>query len=662
MPNAVSSTWPDLKSLFAPRSVAIVGASEQNAFSRDAFGQLVRGRYRGEIYLVNNRRPEVFGRSTVASLADIKLAPELALIAVRADRVVEVMYECERAGVRAAVVVATGFTDAAGRRWSEELQQIASRAGIAMCGPTCLGVQNVHGGFRGWAASTQWREVTAGSISVVSQSGGTANLCVEIGTSLGLGFSYVVSSGAEACLDTADFVAHFVSDPATRVICAFVEELRHPEKFVAAAREALIQGKPILLIKAGRSDGAARVATAHTGALTGADDFNDALFRELRVIRCTTVDDMLGRAALMARSESRYWPRGKRVAIVSSSGGTASITADEALRLGFDVPDTEAADNIAVERSDISGEPKFPNPIEVSNQTRLEDPSLRGRVIFAMASSVKVDAVLIVKLNFDPVDPLPEMLAAREATGTTIAWASAIPTVATLNSEQETRARTLGLPVFPTPTGALVAIGTAADYVEARERALQPPPGDEIANGYEIPEPPGSQVIGEYTARQLLSLVGISGPREALVSSPVEAVAGADEIGYPVVLKVVSSDVTHRTDNGLILLDLRTPTAVSKGATQLLRAFATKYPDFEPCRLLVQELVSGVAELYVGAKCDLGHIPLMRVGPGGVLIELMGDGVYAVGQVTHSKALGNVARDEDVPDTRGLSGPGIRRC
>jgi acetate---CoA ligase (ADP-forming) len=629
--------WP----LFNPRRVAVIGASERNRYAGNVVRRLEQGGFPGEVLLVNTRGEPAFGRATARTMSELDGRPDFAYVAVGADAAVDTVRECVELGVPAAVVVASGFAEtgeAAGRARQQALLGAAAGSELLLCGPTCLGVMNVPARFEGFGGRLG-PDPAPGRVGVVSQSGVFAGLAVQTGPRYGVGFSHVVSCGGEAALDVCDFVDYLVDDPGTSVVCAFVEQIRRPAEFDRVARKALAAGKPLVLVKSGRSEGSARMAVAHTGALTGPDEYYDAMLRGLGVIRCQTVEETLARAAYFDQADAGWRPRGDRLAILSRSGGMAGIAADVATRDGLRVP--AVGPEVGVE-----------NPIELSNHEQLRDPAAYERVLRAFAGSGAVDGVLVVETVPQDADRVATTAAVRAETGVPVLLVSASETMSCLSASGAAAAAEHRLPVVAGIQPAVWAVEAAIRY-EAGRAALLDTPAPEPAGT--VPEPTGSgPVLGEAAARALLAAVGIAGPDQVLVDTPDAAADAAARLGVPVAVKVVSPALPHKSEHGLVALDVVGPDAVRTAADRMLAACARLGAPVDG--ILVQAMTRGVAELHVGVDCTLGHRPLLRVGAGGVLVELLAGGVTHVGAVGPDTARALLADSPLLPLLAGYRG------
>jgi acetate---CoA ligase (ADP-forming) len=617
-----------LRPLFWPDHVAVVGASVNNRYARIAVERLRRAGYAGMVSLVNRSGGEIDGRRAVPRMTDLAGRPDFAFIAVNADAAVESVLECERLGVPAAVVVASGFAEtgeAAGRTRQGTLRAVARRSGLLICGPTCLGVMNTQARFQAYGGRLG-AEVPTGGISIVSQSGVFAGVAVTLGPEFGVGFSHVISCGGEATVDVCDFIDYLVDDHSTRVICAFIEQIRRPVEFERVARRALDAGKPLIVAKSGRSEGAARIAVAHTGATTGPDEYWDALFDGLGIIRATTPEETIARAAYFAQVSPWRLPRGARLGILSRSGGMAGIAADVCTQLGMSAPELiDEATGLVI-----------PNPVELTNHRQIHDAAAFGETLQSMAGHPAVDCMVIVETVTQDAARIETMADVRERTGTPLILVAAAGSLDCLDDSARGAIAALEVPYVAGIANAALAVESAIRYAARRPELVRAPMGPPSRR--RVPEPPGSGVLSERAARQVLAEIGVHGPVGDLVAGADEAARAASARPGPFVLKVASPDLPHKSDHALVELGLTSPDEVRAAGQRLMSRCSAINPAPRLEGLLLQDMISGVGEVHLGVDCLLGELPLVRVGLGGVLVELLPAALIHAGVLTADAA------------------------
>jgi acetate---CoA ligase (ADP-forming) len=600
--------------LLEPEAVAVIGASEQNFYARNAIQRLQRTTLAARTHLVNPNRDSAFGLPCVPQIGDVEEAIDLAIVVVRADRTAQALRECAAAGVRAAIVVADRIGNEA------ELREIAMDSGMRVLGPSSLGVLNVARGLELFAGG-DWVSPRPGNIGVVSQSGGLLITLAGESDQRALGFTRLVAVGGGACTSVEDVIEHFVEDDETEVICALAEELRDPERFVRAAAAAAEGGKLLAILKLGRSEATARLAVTHTGALTGDDAFYDALFADLGVTRVTSLEEMLDTVCVHAATPRRFRQPVTGVAIVSLSGGIAGVAADLLAPTLIDVPDFGKG-----------------NPLELGRQIQKDHPETWPNLLDAIAADDRLDALLVIDLGLD-VEKATSLARWREETGKLVVLADNGPGLTKRDAAALDLLHALALPSPLGPASAVRGlVGCAPRDAGAAGELLAPRRPRALDRG-------GRDVLTDADARRLFAEHGIASPREHRASSVEGAVAAAEELGFPVVVKTAANDVTHRTELGLVRVGLRSADDVAAAAAELL-------PHGE---LLVQELVRGV-ELILSVDNTRGHAPLVLVGRGGELVELEQDRALAVGPVGRVRAQRLVDRLATAPVLHGYRG------
>ena len=645
----------NLPALFAPKSIAIVGASDRSFYARNALHRLDACGYAGEVHLVNPRADAVAGRRCHTGMLGIGKPIDLAFIAVPRAAVVPALEEATAAGARAAVIVTTGFgesADAEGRRLQSALDAWLATSSLAVCGPSCLGVINVHGRAQAFGGHPG-TDILPGSVALVSQSG--ANVHTYIGAALArnFGFSCIVSSGNEAGLDTGDYIDYFIDDPATRVICAYVESFRHPEALPAIARRAQVAGKPIVLIKIGRSQSSARAALAHTGSMTGPDAYFAALFAQFGIVRANSIEEALDRATIFASSPLKWWlgtAGGGRTGIVSVSGGfagafsdmTSDPTSEGAAVARISVPELDAATVARIEQI-LPPHVGPQNPLDLSTQVRRDRPDAWRDTLDAVAGDAAVDVVLAAEAT--PMDEarLRSLVSLRECHGKPVLLATTSPHIGIMDDALLAICRDAGLPLLAGAEGTHRAMESALAWMTASKSARAAAADTSAAPSMKSREPlprPATRVLHEVVARDMLLPYGITGPASRLVSDPDAALAAAKALGGSVALKIVSSAITHRSDLGLVALDVAPGAVKDRAADLLQRASAAVAPgELATLGVLVQAMTRGAAELFIGVTAMAGHAPLLVVGMGGIYVELLGDRATRICPVDEDEAL-----------------------
>jgi acyl-CoA synthetase (NDP forming) len=610
-----------LHALLAPRSIAVVGASSDpgKAGGRPLHYMLQLG-FQGELYPVNPRREEVLGLRCYPSLAELPAVPDLCVIAVPQADVESYLEQCGELGIKAAITFASGYAETGdeGRAQQERLRDLALEHGIALAGPNCLGLVNVRTGAAPTFTTALERRprLEAGPIAFLSQSGAVGAFVLGMVQDQELGLSHFITTGNEAALSWPDYARYLLEDEDTRVISGYLEGIDGAElvSVATAAREAR---KPLVLMKVGASVAGAAASAAHTGKLAGADYVYDAVFRRHAITRAHSLDELLDFSRALSMPTL---PAGNGVAIVSTSGGAAILIADWCERLGLEV--VELADETTARlRETLPWFASGKNPVDTTGRP-LWDEEMLHRTLAAVAADPAVDVVLChVGLAPGPARRIADEFVRAAAASDKPFLACWLPEI---DPEPHGTLREAGIPIFADPVRMTKAAAVAIEYVNACRRAEEfgaPAPVDAVS-------PPPGNVVAEHDAKRWLVENGVTGTQEHVATSADQAVEHAAAIGYPVCLKLLSSDVTHRSDIGAVRVGVGSAAEVNVAYDDILRAVETHAPGADVEGILVQEMVEekGV-ELIVSGFRDSVFGPCVLVGIGGVLAEVFGDTV-----------------------------------
>ncbi len=562
--------------------------------------------------------------------------PDVGLVLLGAERAHLAVRDLAARGTAAAIVLASGYTETGeeGARRQKQLLEAAGR--MRLLGPNTIGLVNLTDNIPLSASGAlEMDHFPVGSIGVVSQSGGILGALLSRAAARGIGLSKLVSTSNEVDLDLADFVDHLADDEHTRVIALYVESVRNPEKFRAAALKAARAGKPVVAFKIGRSEAGAKAAVSHTGALAGADRMYDALFRQVGVIRAQDFSDLLDIPATLSTGRRL---RGNRVAILTSTGGAGTLVSDSLGVSGFETPgpDAETAARLrALQSGDHAALDR--NPIDVT-LAGLQPDLLRG-AIKALLDSPSYDALTIIVGSSGLA--MPELMAGAiqdclpASDKPVLAFVSPhAPEVAALLNQR-------GVPAFTAPESCAVALQGMLHAVRWKPPAAATTVPARVSTA---DFPAGS--LDEAQAKELFARFGVPGVRETVVTTPAEAERAARELGGRVVLKILSGQITHKSDVGGVAVNL-TAEQVGARLTAMAAEVETK-AGAAPKRFLVQEMVSGGTELILGFHRDpLGTAILL--GMGGLTAELFKDTAMRL-----LPAEGGLSRDEALDLAREL--------
>jgi acetate---CoA ligase (ADP-forming) len=625
----------DLEPLMNPRRVAVVGASQRAARGTRVVANLKRYGYGGQIYPINPKYDEVLGLPCYPDLASTPEPADSVVIAIPAEQVLPIVQQAADAGVRGAVILSSGFSEAgeAGRARHAALEQLSRERRLPICGPNCYGVFNIHARTPTFSGDMP-EPLVDGHVALISQSGGFSTMIsVPLMRGRGVGFSYVVSCGNQAGTTIEDYLEFMVEDERTRVIAAFVEGFKQPAKLRAVAARAAERRKALVVMKVGRSENARQATLAHTGSLAGTPEIIEATLRQSGIVQVFSLNEMIETVALLAGAVDYYGPW--RTAVCTGSGGECGHVADAAAHVGIDLPPLSPA---SIERLK-SFMPDFGNPRNPLDGTgaMYENPAVYPQLVDTLLHE---DAIDIVALNMGadaasrPGGRTPQRdfsKVIRDAIKTTpgrgklvFAFSSAIG--GALDEEVIGTLAEAGVPFLEGTETAMLALRNLQGHRQFLERHAAGGAGRVGAPAaVAAPTPRRRGVLGTLEARQLLEEYGIPVVRTAAARTADEAVAAADELGYPVVLKVESPDVLHKSDVGGVRVGCADAAAVRAAYAEMLAEVARQRPSARLDGVVIQPMVAGGVEVIIGVKTDPLFGPAVVFGLGGILVEVLKD-------------------------------------
>ena len=628
---------PDLKPLFSPDSVAIIGASADTTTLRGRTTHyLIAHGYPGRIYPVTRSLPEVFGLRSYPTVAELPEAPDLAVVVVPAAYVVPTLEECGRKGVRAAVVISSGFAEERGEAAQERdraLREVISRFGIVVCGPNSEGLVNplkplvatFSPVFHDAAQSLFPESRKSRAIAVSCQSGALTFAFLSRGRPRQLRFTYQASAGNQTCLEAHDYFDWLLDSNGADIFLAYLESIRDPARFRAVADKAAEAGKPMIVAKVGRSEAGRRAAASHTGSLAHSGVIDDAIFRHHGIIRGEDLDHMLDMAAAFAFCKL---PRGNRVAVITGSGGSAVWMSDLLTAHGLELPVLEEDLQqrlMALLPSYASAQ----NPVDGTAQAIHEVGY--AKLVEIVRESQQIDTILLIGslANEATAKQRAEELAA--VTGDTD-QPIILSTYTTATAAAMAAFAEAGIPCYTSMPSCARAIRALVDYAQFQERRRQPkaasatPPAvrGEVRSALAAAGP----VLTEVAAKALLACYGVPRPPEALATSAEEAAAAALQIG-PVALKVQSPDITHKTEAGAVALGVSGDAAVREAYQRVMASANSAHLEASIHGVLVQAMAPPGREVILGITRDATFGPMLMVGLGGIHAEVLRDVAFA---------------------------------
>jgi acetate---CoA ligase (ADP-forming) len=626
-----------LEALLRPRSIAIIGASQDPAkIGGRPLHLLRRYGYAGQIYPINPRAAEVQGLRAYSSVMDVPEAPDLALIAVEAEKAPDAVEQCAARGVRGVVVFSSGFAELgeAGAALQERLRAAGRRTGMRILGPNCLGAVSIADkSIATFSIVLEESLPVAGTLGIVSQSGNLGSFTMRLASECGVGVSRFMTTGNECDIDIADGIAFLARDPATRVILCCLETCRDAGRLIASLEEARDAGKPVIALKIGTSAAGQAAAASHTGALAGSDAVFDAVLARAGALRVHSIEELinLGDAASMLLPDRL--PRGPRVALLTASGGFGILLADAAQAAGLAMPELSEATQRAI--LDVVPFASARNPVDATAQMSSR-PEMLQKILSAVVADDTCDAVLM---------PLPLSLYVPRLRSIYIETLRHIREqypdrilMLCVRGPQDAVAelRAMGYPIIDSFDGCCATLAALAKL----RTALMKPETASIAPSRERPAPlPPDALRHEFGAKRALAAAGITVLTECLVQDADAAVRAATEIGFPVVLKIVSPDLPHKTEVGGVKVGLASVDEVRQAFAEMLRSVAVKAPQAAIDGVLIAPMAKGIAELILGTTTDPVFGPVVMVGLGGIFAEIIGDVAVQTAPVTEATAL-----------------------
>ena len=613
-----------LTPLFEPKSVAIIGASETpGSIGLTLVRNMLDSEYKGQLFLVNPGHKSIFGQPSYSSVENIPQRLDLAVICTKAPTVPHIVEACGRAGTRGAIVISGGFGESgeSGAVLERAVLENARRHRMRLLGPNCLGIMRP---VRGINLSFANGSANPGSIGLISQSGALCTAVLDWALPNNVGFSSVISLGTSSDVDFGEILDYLVADPKTENIILYIEGIRNARRFMSALRAAA-RCKPVLLIKVGRHPAGEQAALSHTRAQVGADDVFDAALRRCGVVRLANVGQMYAAAQALF---SNFRPRGNRLAIITNGGGPGVLAADHAADLGIPLATLTRRTSDALNRI-LPPMWSRSNPLDIVGDA---DPARYASTLAACLADDHVDGILAILTPQAMTDPTQTARAVIE-----LANKSDKPLVTCWMGEEQVReARLLfrgaGIPTFRTPDPAVELFSNISNYYRNQKLLMQTPPAmsdhapPALASArlmIETALQEGRRTLSEMESKALLSAFHIPIAQTMVARSAEEAVLLAQEIGLPVVMKVDSLQINHKSDYGGVRLNLTSLNAVRDAYQEIVEKVRKHRPDAVINGIAIEPMIvkPNGRELMVGMVRDEIFGPAITLGPGGIGYE-----------------------------------------
>ena len=624
-----------LESFFNPKSVAIVGASRQKGkVGYEILANMIQGGYAGGIFPINPNADSIEGLKCFADLKSIGQVPDLVIIIVPAKYVPGVMEECAKVRVRSVIIITAGFKEVGpeGKALEEQVVRIARRAGIRFIGPNCLGViapsHKLNASFGGDLP-------TPGGIGYISQSGALLAAILDLANASGIGFSTLVSIGNKADVNELDIIQAFGEQKDTRVIAGYLESIADGDAFVREAEEISYQ-KPILLMKSGGTEAGARAASSHTGSLAGGEVAYESAFKRAGVIRCDSIKQQFDFAQAFA---NQPLPKGPKVAVITNAGGPGIMAADAIEQEGLTFSKLEEE----TRKKLMEGLPpaaNVHNPIDVLGDALadryefalnvvLDDPNVDSAIVLLTPQAMtqaKETAEAVVRIAAEKGKPVLACFLG-----------------ATKIEEGVRVLRQGNIPQYDSPESAVATLKVLTDHVRWRNRPkrvlrLFPVNRRKVESIVERHLRQGLLEIGEAESKEILEAYGFATPKGSIATTAEQAGNIAQQLGYPVVLKIWSPDILHKSDVGGVKVGLKSEQEVKDAFDLMMYRIPKKRPEAQILGVLVQEMVRSGREVILGMHRDPGFGPLMMFGMGGIMVEVLKDVSFYLAPLTGEEA------------------------
>jgi len=627
-----------IDAIFNPEAIAVIGASaEEKKVGHAVLKNLIQQGYTGKLYPVNPAKEEILSLKCYSSVSEIPDKIDLAVIVIPAKAVAEALKDCGKAGVKGIVIISAGFKEVGGEGVlrEKELVEIVRSYGMKMVGPNCLGVINTRNKMNASFAADM---LPPGRVSMFSQSGALGVAIIDWALDNNFGFSKFVSFGNKADLNETDFLEYFAKDTETDVILGYIEDVVNGRRFLDVASE-VTKIKPVIIIKSGSTEAGARAASSHTGALAGSDRAFHEAFRKAGIIRAYGIQDLFDTAEMFI---SKRLPKGKRLLIVTNAGGPGIIAADTSDKLGIklDPMTRESIDAIA---DKLPSSASLYNPVDIIGDATSE----RYKVVLEQAIKDKavegICVILTPQAMTDVEDIAQVVISSSKNTDKPVfsAFIGGKRVKKAINKLKEER-----IPCFTDPSVAINAYSKLINFVELKKR--------EYRNTYriEISQESIERVvkildkiksahiseIGGDEAFEILSMYGFTFPEKGLAKTPMEAVAIAERIGYPVVMKISSPHILHKTDVGGVKLNLTNEKAVYNAFVEITTNVKRIMPEAYIEGVMVYEMVTGGKEVILGVSYDRTFGHMIMFGLGGIYVEVLKDVSFRIAPVNEEEA------------------------
>jgi len=635
MPDSAGPGHEALEPIFSPKSVAVVGATRvPGTVPFDIFNNILKDDFQGTIPPVSPSAKSIAGVKAYKYVLDIPDPVDLAVIVFPSSVVKLALEQCGQKGVKGLIIISAGFREVggAGLQREEEILQICRKYGMRFIGPNCLGVINTDPNVH-LNASFARRMPADGSIGFLSQSGALCTAVLDYAHAKHIGFSKFVSFGNKADISDIDLMMALKDDPATKVILMYLEEMTHGAAFVEAARRVIHEaGKPVLVLKSGRTSQGASAAASHTGSLAASDDVVDAALKQAGVIRCQTIEEMFNNAIALTYQPL---PKGRRVAIITNAGGPGVLTTDAAIHEGLELAKFSDQTRDTFKRS-LPVTANIKNPVDVIGDARAD----RYRVAMGAAlEDANVDGALVILTpqSMTDIDTIADEVC-------NVAAAHDKPTYTSFMGETDVASginilQRRDIPHYVLPESMCRAFARAHDFSVEKERRLTPPvrfADVDTAAAHAVLDAAlagGHSYLSPSDAMKVLEAYRLPVLRTGVARSARDAATIATQVGFPVAMKVESEDVVHKFDVGAVLLGIDSPAAATAAYDTIVANVKAHQPDARIDGVFIQQMAGKGEEVILGVKRDPAFGPVVMFGLGGIFVEIFKDVAFRIAPV-----------------------------
>ncbi len=642
----------DLTPILSPRSIAVVGASSRPlSVGWETMNSILRFGFTGVVYPVNPKAPEINGLKAYPSIPDIHDPVDLAIMVVKRDLVLPAMEQCAEVGVKGVIVITAGFKEIGGEGivLEEKITAIAREAGMVMIGPNCMGVFNTNPEVKLNATFARF-DPKRGPVGFISQSGAMGAQILDFASERHFGFSKFVSIGNKSDIDENDALEVFAQDDEVGVIILYLESFANAERFREVC-SAASRVKPVVVLKAGRSEAGAKAASSHTGALAGSDIAVDSLLASCGAMRVDTVGELLSVSQFFSAA---HRPEGNRITMVTNAGGPGIIATDELENAGFVFPELEER-TVARLKEQLPPEASCANPVDVLPGTGAKGYEI---AVEALSNDKNVDMLIVmwtspvmVKTTWvvEAIKPLCEK--------------SPIPIIGMFSGASDVMIDAaplgeLGIPIFSHAPGVRAGLVAGKRYREWLERKPVPPRAFEVQRDKvaAVIDKAGEGWLEAEDAFAVLEGYGLPTARSRVVVAEADIAAGAGGLRFPLVMKIVSPDILHKSDVGGVIVGIENLEELAEAKTNMLGVLGETAAGAKINGFLLQEMARGETELIVGVNREPGFGPLIMCGLGGVYVEVLKDVAFSLAPLAGDEPMRMLERLRSAPILRGVRG------